>query len=99
MHEWTYRSEPGEVLTYSFESILPEQMFNVILRVSSKSDRKFFVQVDNMPTGKAFLSQGDGWDSFDDYVWPVQLASGSHELKVVFMDGRVNLCSVSVVTA
>jgi hypothetical protein len=93
---WT---EPGEELTYIFESTTSDQMVNVVLRASSNTaDKKFSVEIDSIPGEKrTFRSIGRGWDNFDDYEWRVQLPSGTHNLKVKFVSGQVNVCSVGVI--
>lgn len=89
----------GEELTYAFTSDNSEQMLvDVILRVSSRAPgRRIDVEIDSIPEGQSFLTNGGGWDHFDDYVWTTTLRSGRHNLRVKFVKGSVNLCSVSVI--
>lgn len=76
--------------------LLLQVIVDVILRLSSGSPKQFFVEIDSISEGQSFWTKGDGWYEFDDYLWTVALWSGSHNLRVKFLEGSIDLCSISV---
>ncbi|KAL3909815.1 MAG: hypothetical protein SGILL_007933 [Bacillariaceae sp.] len=99
-------AEPGEVLRYDFSTVtrfdLPRHsltgpVVTVVLRVASNNpSKRFTVELDG--SRKTFTTPGKGWDVFEDIVWEnIQLRNFFyHPLYVIFDDGNVNLCSVTV---
>jgi hypothetical protein len=99
-------TEPGEILRYDFatETKFDEPrhgrtgpIVDIVLRVASKkTSKRIIVEVDG--NRKTFTTPGLGLDSFGNIVWKgVQLRNFFyHPLYVVFEDGSVNLCSVTV---
>jgi hypothetical protein len=40
---------------------------------------------------------GKGWQTFEEQTWVVpSVVSGDHTLRVTFIDGMTNLCSISI---
>ena len=91
---WTL---PGEYVEYDFSST-SNQFVDVTFRVASDDGMsKVYVEIDGLEGGEELSGPGLGWDTFSDLVWRrVQLPAGNHTLRITFVTGSVDLCSVSV---
>jgi hypothetical protein len=92
---WT---EAGEWLEYEFESE-KDGFVDISARLSSKRQKYVSLYLDgHRITDHLFNLPGNGWDNFlDETVTGVYIQGGvPHRLRVLFIDGKVNLCSISV---
>lgn len=91
-----------EALEYAF--LTPanaDATVDVTIRVSSKQPRVVLVSLDfrSIHIGYNLVVSGTGWLDFYDLTVPnvfVPAANKQHRLSVIFYEGKVNLCSVSV---
>lgn len=98
---WT---NDGEELTYTFttdgDSMAPQELtkVDIILRLSSLAEGlKVSLKIDSSSDIGTLQTIGGGWDVFRDYKWTTTLSKSSkHKLRVTFLDGGINMCSISV---
>jgi hypothetical protein len=86
----------GEWLWYDFEAPITGNV-DITLAVSSLGINKFVaIDVDGVQVGQ-ISATGEGWDTFKARsIQNVPLAAGGHQLKLRFVSGMTNLCSISV---
>jgi hypothetical protein len=88
----------GEWLDYDFV-VAQDTTVDIAIRVSSKNPTKqFAIQVDGDGSmTRTFQAPGQGWEIFQDLTWDnVPLTAGDHSLKISFLNGNINVCSVRV---
>jgi hypothetical protein len=95
--------EADDVLEFSFNAptkLGGHLLVDITARLASNdSSRRVFATVDGVDGGHVWDSPGSGrgWDQWSDYVWEgVKVTGGLCHLQVRFMDGKVNVCSISV---
>jgi len=90
---WT---ESGEWLRYDF-ALADATTVDITIRLSSnRSSKQLALDVDNNVLA-TWNAPGQGFDTFEDRtLGNVSLAAGSHELYIRFINGQINVCSVSV---
>lgn len=98
---WTGSDESTiiEFLEYEISSDI-FQIVDIVLRVAGQSTRRVKVEVFGASPFQErifdFPGTGD-WDIFTDITWnDVEVQDGTSRVRVSFLDGKVNLCSVSV---
>lgn len=90
---WT---EPKEWLQYAFRVSEPRQSYDVTVSLGSVStEKRVLVEIPGVAS-RAFHGPGAGWTNFWTYTWTVELSPGDYNLELTFLDGDVNVCSVSV---
>ena len=99
-------TEPGEVLKYQFYvSSIDEDNYDIWIRASIQAriwPKQILVEL--QPLGReAFsktfniVSRQNGYQFFSDHVWEnFYLEENEYVLTIYFLDGQINLCSVSV---
>lgn len=90
---WT---SPGEWLEYDF-SMQSADNVDITIRLSSyKTSRQIAIDVDESEVA-LWNGPGRGWDVFiDRKVKNVSLGAGNHKLKLHFVTGQINVCSVGI---
>jgi hypothetical protein len=90
-------TEPGEWAEYWLFTGEAAQSVVVTARVSSQKDKKFRLELvgEEIDSG-IILAPGLGWDEYRAYLWVVTIPDrGLHKIRVSFLDGQTNLCSLS----
>ena len=90
---WTAQNE---WLVYDFEAASAGEV-DITVSISSFGSNKIVaIDVDGSEVGTV-SSPGEGWGVFRDRVVEnVPLSAGSHQLKIRFISGNTNLCSISI---
>jgi len=93
----------GEWLLYRFTtSGQTQDRINLSLRLASaNANRNIQVQIypDEMGPSQIFSSPGLGFQNYSSIIWEnlgIDSSKSSHDVKVTFLDGKVNLCAVTV---
>ena len=94
----------GEWLLYRFTttSEQTQDRINLSLRLASaNANRKIQVQLypDEMGPSQIFSSPGLGFQDYSSIIWEnlvIDSSKSSHDVKVTFLDGKVNLCAFTV---
>lgn len=94
---WT---EPGEWLEYDV-SIASSGKFDIVARLASNvAGKSVHVELDGLNVSGALAAPANGWQSFGDVsARGVNIAAGSHKLRVVLDTGATNLNYIDVLTA
>jgi len=89
--------EPGDMLEYTFETATDANV-DVVLRVADAASKKLAVVLPGISGYALVTGPGRGWYDFEDIVaWKnLSLSAGVHTLRVYFISGEMNLCSISV---
>lgn len=91
----------AEWVVYKFTTTGPQNRINLSFRLASASpNRRIQVQIypELMGPTKIISGPGLGFQNYTTVAWenvPI-IASSSHLLKVTFLDGKVNLCALTV---
>lgn len=90
-------TEEGEWVEYEFQSTV-DQYVGITAKMASNSPRQVELLLDGNSIGNTIQMPGEGWHEFLDRSVQNVLVTGGvpHRLRIVFTDGRVNLCSVSI---
>lgn len=89
---WTRK---GEWLQYAFE-VKEKHVYDVTVSLGSvKRNRRVEVKIPGVGE-REYYAPGHGWETFWTYTWTTELSPGDYDLDILFLDGEVNVCSVSV---
>ena len=94
---WT---EPGEWVEYAFVSNDYDEV-NIRVRVASNAANKM-IKLSLAGEEMEFMVPDNGWQEFEDFVWEnvsIPQTGSLEHLRVTFLTGMANLCSVSITEA
>jgi hypothetical protein len=94
---WT---NTNEWLSYYFIVDSGTIAVDVIVRASSvRSSKQLVIELDNK-VNSTFFAPGLGFDTYADLTWSnVPVTAGDHSVRISFLGGNINVCSVSVYQA
>ncbi|KAL3905723.1 MAG: hypothetical protein SGILL_009560 [Bacillariaceae sp.] len=93
-------TEAGQSMTYFLKTDNADRI-DISFRIASHdSHRRFLVELDPLFGGptKEFFAPGLGFHSYDNVEWRgVDVGTSNiHELRVTFLDGRINFCAINI---
>lgn len=91
---WT---QAQDMLEYTFE-LSSDATVDIVLRVADNASKQLVVSIPDVAGYELLTGPGLSWHDFVDITtWDsLPLLAGTHRLRVHFVSGEMNLCSISV---